>query len=163
VSLRFALRWTFVGLLCALALVAAGVVLSALRPPPPQAQPVTIDDLMAAAFMPLDSGGLGTQVISGTTFYFRLSPYPPRSMAPATVILVAIGPDGRTPTAVTPTLYVAQPGEEAAREYVMPRLADQSYAIRSAFFPRPGPWRLRLDVHVGGAEPVNMLIAVEAR
>jgi hypothetical protein len=162
-SPRFALRWTLVGLVCALVIVLLGALLFRLSPPPPTPPQVSIDDLMAAALMPLDERGMGTQVISGTTLSFKLSPYPARATITSTVTLVAIASHGQTPALVTPTLYVAQASQPSTREFPMLLQDDGSYVAAGVLFPQPGPWRVRVDVYVGDATPANMLIAVEAR
>ena len=162
-SYRFTLRWTLVGLLCAACLLGIGVFIEELRPAPPVQQQVSIDDLMAAGEMPMSEQGTGMQVINGTTLALKLDPYPARASVPATLTLVTIPSTGRAQAEGAPVLLVAPVAQVDAREFVMARQADQSYAAQGVFFPQPGRWRLRVDVNVGDDTPASMMTTVEVK
>jgi hypothetical protein len=169
ISARFALRWTIVGLLCALLLVAAAFLLRLSWTPSPASRPITLAELAAAAEMPLDAHGQGSQIISGTTVLLMLQPYPARVGVTSTLTLVAVpaavptSSDGRPVTNTNPTLYVASIGKSDAREYAVPVQPDQSYTVSGIFFPNPGTYRVRVDVYVGDDTPANILLTVVAQ
>jgi hypothetical protein len=163
ISARFALRWTIIGLLCALLLVAAAFLLRLSRTSAPAPRPITLADLAASAEMPLDARGQGSQIISGTTVLLSLQPYPARAGVPNSLTLVATSSDGRPVTNINPTLYVSSVGKSGGSEYAVPTQPDQSYVISGTFFPNPGTYRVRVDVYVGDDTPANILLTVVAR
>jgi hypothetical protein len=164
-SPRFALRWSLIGLACAGVLVAAAWLLSRLQPAPATQAPqsVSVDALLAAAEMPLDANGVGTQIISGTTFTLRLAPYPARASQTATVTLVALAANGIPAVNVNPALTIAQTGRADVREFAMLALPDHSYQAAGVLFPQPGAWRVRVDVYVGDPTPANILLTVNTQ
>ncbi len=162
ISARFALRWTAVGLLCALLLVAAAFLLRYSQRPAPSPHLVTVDDLAAAAEMPLNAQGQGTQIISNTTLVLTLQPYPARAGVTGTLSLVATSPDGRPATYVSPTLYIASVGRSGDREYPMPVQPDRSFAAAGVLFPTEASYRVRVGVYVGDDTPASILLTVPA-
>jgi hypothetical protein len=162
-SYRFALRWTAIGLVCALAILVAAFALKAMCPAPvPITQQVSFDALVAAEEMPLDANGTGTQIISGTILSLKLQPYPPRASVPVTLTLIAISPNGRNSTTVTPTLMIQSDNQPGIKEYALALQPDRTYTYHGVLFPDPGAWHLRLDVYVGDEIPANMLLTVKA-
>ena len=161
---RFALRWTAIALACFLPVLAVGFLLHNLAIQQAQQRPrVSIDLLMAAAEMPLDAAGGGTQIISGTTLTFKLQPYPPVSFVTSTVTLMAVAPDGKPATAASPVLYVTRPGEAGERQFLLAPLSGGAYSASGVFFPSSGTWRMRIDVNVGDDVPAMMLLTLNAK
>jgi hypothetical protein len=130
---------------------------------PQPRQQVSIALLAAAAEMPLDATGSGTQIISGTTLTFKLQPYPPLSTVTSTVILLAIAPDGKPATAAAPVLNVKGSGQDGEHDFPFAPLPGGAYSATGVFFPSPGLWRLRVDVYVGDDIPAMMLVTANVR
>jgi hypothetical protein len=93
----------------------------------------------------------------------KLEPYPARAAVPSTITLVAVAPDGRSPANVSPVLSLAAPAQVDPREFQMQQQSGHSYIAHGVLFPQPGPWRIRVDVHVGDSTPASMLTSVDAR
>ena len=160
-SPRFALRWTLIGILCASLLVGLAVLVATMRPPAPARRALSFDDLAAAAEMPLDTSGRGTQIISNTTLVLSLQPYPVSANVTSTLTLIAIEPGGQPARQANPTLYIAQVGRPAEAEYAFSPQADGSYAVDFRY-PAAGQYRVRVDVYVGDSTPASMLLSVSA-
>lgn len=161
---RFAVRWTLIGLLAVLPLLALAYLLSLLQPAPPSAlRKVSVDDLLSAAEMPLDATGSGTQIISGTTLTLQVQPYPPPASVVSTVTLVAITSDGKLFRAANPRLWVTLSSESEPREYPMLLRDEGSYSASGMLLPTRGQYRMRVDVYLGDPVPANMIFSVQAR
>ncbi|MCL4506404.1 MAG: hypothetical protein M1434_09095 [Chloroflexi bacterium] len=162
---RFALRWTLIGLVSALVLVAAAVALRLARPvpAPPPARVYSVDDLLSATEMRFDVDGVGTQIISGTILTLKLAPYPPRSAVTSTVTLVALTSDGKPAETANPTLTIAPSGQAASQTFPLAHQTGGIYEATGILFPTAGSWHMRVDVYLGDDIPSSMLMTVNAR
>lgn len=160
---RIALRWVIVALIAASLLLVAAIVLSRLQAQRDAARTVELQVPLDSIAVPLSADGLGTQVIEPAELSIKLDPYPPQASAPATLTLVALDRKTRNLMVVTPTLSVAEPAQVDSVVYPMVRQSNGAYIASGAFFPKPGPWRLRVSIDFGAAEPYRMLALVEAQ
>lgn len=158
---RFALRWTVIGLICFVGILAVAFLLRTLSPRSAEpAQRVSLDALAAAAEMPFDKTGSGTQIISDTVLTLKLQPYPAQSSVPSTVTLAVVSPNGSAGMNAEPVLAVKNADGANAREYVMLPVAGGLYSASGNLFPTAGTWRIRVVVKVGDDVPAMMLATV---
>ena len=162
---RFAFRWTIIGLVSAMVLVAAAVALRLARPAPPPVptRTVSVEDLLSGIEMRFDANGVGTQIINGTILTLKLEPYPPRSAVTNTVTLVALTSGGEPAEAVNPKLIVAPSGQTELRTFPLTYHSNGAYDAAGEFFPTAGSWHMRVDVYVGDDIPASMLTTINAR
>ncbi|HEY3290923.1 MAG TPA: hypothetical protein VGK87_12400 [Anaerolineae bacterium] len=124
---------------------------------------MTLDQLVAAAEMPFDATGSGTQIISDTVLTLKVQPYPPRASQPATVTLAVVSPDGSAGTNAVPVLNLKDVNGSNARELSLQPQAGGVYSTHGILFPAAGIWRIRVDVNVGDDVPATMLATIAAR
>lgn len=160
---RIALRWVIVALIAASLLLVVGIALARLQAQRDIARAVELQVPLDSIVVPLSADGVGAQVIEPATLSIRLDPYPPRAGALATVTLVALDRKAGRVMTITPTLSIAEPTQVEGRDYPMAPQGNGAYVVSGVFFPRPGPWRLRVHIDFGATEPYRMLALVEAK
>jgi len=125
-------------------------------------QPAPLDVPLASLSLPLDSQGLGTQVIEGNSLTFRVDPFPPVSRAPVTITLVAIRPKGGL-AEFAPAVSVSALNQVAGPGAPMRRLPSGGYEYAGILFPGPGMWRITVDAPILADSVVTIPIDVDVR
>ncbi|MCS7055354.1 MAG: hypothetical protein NZM18_04170 [Thermoflexales bacterium] len=160
---RIALRWVIVALVAASFLLIVTVALVRLEAQRTAVRTVELQLPMDSIAVVLSAEGLGAQIVEPAELRIKLDPYPPRAGTPATVTLVALDRRTHGLMTITPTLSIAEPAQVEGRDYPMARQSNGAYVASGALFPRPGSWRLRVNIDFGALETYRMLALVEAR
>jgi hypothetical protein len=126
----------------------------------PQAR---LDVPITGVSLQLDSAGVGSQVVRGTQFTYRLQPFPPRAGVESTLSFVALNRNSGRTQPLTPTLEVGPLDNVAGGPFPVERFPDNAYLARGIFFPGAGAWRMRVSTQLFPDEPYATIIVVEAR
>lgn len=159
---RRALIFTLVAGAAFLVLLGIAFGLQLMQPP---AEITLIQIPVDTAAMPLDENGIGSQTISGTQIAIRLAPYPARANVTSTLRLIVAEPHTNTLKIVTPTLFLAPQAiddSSSVANIPMQREPDGSYSVQGNFFPKPGGWRLRVELSLDDDDPYSLIVLVNA-
>ncbi len=162
---RRAILFTVIAGVAFLLLVGIAFVLRRLQP----AAPMTLTQLpVDTSAMPLDENGIGSQTISGTQIAIRLAPYPATSNPniSGTLRMVVTQPNTITLKTVTPTLFLAPQAVDdsfSVSTIPMQREPDGSYSLQGNFFPKPGGWRMRIELMLEEDDPYSLIVLVNAQ